>query len=507
MTVFLEVVVDLLKYRVCASKIKMYIAGPVWLWLDLVSIGGFLKIAVCGICRNEVSYVKEWVAFYKTSGFDSVYVYDNVSDDGTSELLASLDAVGEVKRVHWPRKEGIPPQRDAYGHFLETFSSEYDYVLICDLDEFLFISDNSVKGLLREAEEIHGDVGAIAFPWLLFGSSGLEEQSSDLVLSRFKRCDEKVTNVVKTMFAPRFVYNMRTHICDLTDGVYLDNTLGLAKWRQDMPIKLVGPKAGRGAVHHYYTKSRAEWVRRRALPKADRSVVQTKDLAEFERYHDQQGISNIADRCIPAVRHYIKEIEGRVGELNARMASASVNLIAVNKDWVFGYISGVSENKPFKVRVLNSQGHETVVNTKPCPGGIHVVIVKTKWRDTFSPEFTISIVGDTRSRFFKRSDWPENAEAVELMAAYTPNAEAHIFSYMLDTFGQAPEPRLLDKVLSLPFYKNRIYKDFLQALRMQLSEPSSTSVKDFLATCPADFVVQVSDVKNKRRKFISDLMA
>lgn len=467
----------------------------------------FLKIAVCAICRNEFSYVKEWVAFYKTSGFDSVYIYDNVSDDGTTEMLASLDDIGEIRRIHWPRKEGVPPQRDAYGHFLETYSSPYDYVLICDLDEFLFVNDNSVKGLLREAEELHGNVGAIAFPWLLFGSSGLEEQSPDLVLSRFKRCEEKVTNVVKTMFAPRNVYNMRTHICDLIAGVYLDNTLGIAKWRQDMPIKLVGPKAGRAAVHHYYTKSRAEWVRRRALPKADRSALQTKDLAEFEKYHNQTGISTIADRCLPAVRHYIKAVDEQLAELNAQMSSAVVRLLAVNKDWIFGRVSGVVSKKPIRVRVLNSFGCETVVDTKPDRNGAHVFIVKTKWRDTFSPEFSISIVGSQATQVFGRNDWPSNAEAVGLMATYTPDAEAHIFSYVLDTFGDTPDAAMLSKVLALPFYKNRVYKSFLEAVRKQLVDPSAMPVRSFLAECPPDFIQQVADPKNKRRTFISDLLA
>lgn len=65
-----------------------------------------LKIAVCAICRNEIDYIEEWVSFYKVAGFDSIYIYDNVSDDGSSELLASLDAAGQVTRIHWPRKEG-----------------------------------------------------------------------------------------------------------------------------------------------------------------------------------------------------------------------------------------------------------------------------------------------------------------------------------------------------------------------------------------------------------------
>ena len=47
-----------------------------------------LRIAVCAICRNEVECIEEWVSFYQIAGFDSIYIYDNVSDDGCSDLLS-----------------------------------------------------------------------------------------------------------------------------------------------------------------------------------------------------------------------------------------------------------------------------------------------------------------------------------------------------------------------------------------------------------------------------------
>ena len=60
-----------------------------------------MKIAVCAICRNEYLYLKEWVSFYKLVGFDDIFIYDNLSNDGTSELMLALDAENIIKRVFW----------------------------------------------------------------------------------------------------------------------------------------------------------------------------------------------------------------------------------------------------------------------------------------------------------------------------------------------------------------------------------------------------------------------
>lgn len=465
-----------------------------------------MKIAVCGICRNESTYLEEWIAYYKISGFDSVYVYDNVSDDGTSELLAALDNVGEARRVHWPRREGIPPQRDAYGHFLEHYASDYDYVLICDLDEFLVVENGTVKELLLEAEEKFDDVGAIAFPWRLFGSSGHETASSDLVIERFIKCEERPSPVVKTMFSPKKTYNMRTHICDLLSGTYLDNALKPAEWNQLMPIKLKSPSMGRAVVHHYYTKSRQEWTKRRALPKADRAVLELKNITEFEKYHAQVHEVSCVKDLAPVVKHRMKTTREKLNEVRRKVRSAKIEIMSVNKDWIFGVVTSVNSVTALKVRVLNSEHKETIVQTKPVDKNTHVFIVKTKWRDTFSEKFSISVVGNDTSEVFERSRWPAAEQSIELLVKYTPEAEEHIFSIFLGVLGKEPTPHVIKLMRQLSFTKYTKIKDFMLALESYIKEPKAGHLKRFLETCDTEFVRQVADPDNKRRKYISDAL-
>ncbi|WPN45654.1 glycosyltransferase family 2 protein [Pseudomonas sp. P8_241] len=465
-----------------------------------------MKIAVCAICRNEVDYVEEWVAYYKVSGFDSVFIYDNVSDDGTSELLTALDNIGEITRVHWPRREGIPPQRDAYGHFIESYSADFDYVLICDLDEFLVVKNATVKDLLLDAERLHGNVGAIAFPWLVFGSSGNETPSADLVIERFKKCERKPSPVVKTMFSPKNTYNMRTHICDLLSGVYLDNTLAVAAWNQSMPIKLTSCSFGRAVMHHYYTKSREEWVRRRALPKADRAKQELKNTAEFDKFHSQVHEHSGVNMQVSAVQRCLSELKEKLSVSQAKFGSAKIELVAVSKDWIFGVVHGLCSDSREKIRVTNSLQKETVVYTKPMNHAAHVFIVKTKWRDSFSEDFALSLVGGGTSQAFVKADWPSAKKSIELLVEHCPEAEEHIFTLFIDTLEKAPSSDILQMIGTLKFTKYKIYKDFFDALSAHLNSPKGGHLKAFSESCDLDFLKKVADPGNRRRKFISDAL-
>lgn len=465
-----------------------------------------MKIAVCAICRNEADYVEEWLSYYKVSGFDSVFIYDNVSDDGTSELLATLDSIGEITRVHWPRREGIPPQRDAYGHFIENFSADFDYVLICDLDEFLVVRDTTVKELIADAEHLYGHVGAIAFPWLLFGSSGYEEQTRNLVVERFKKCERRPSSVVKTMFSPKRTYNMRTHICDLISGVYLDNTLSVAEWNQSMPIKLASASFGRAVVHHYYTKSREEWTRRRSLPKADRAKQELKNVKEFDKYHCQLHEHSGAEMQVDAVQLYMQKVKGKLSKFRAVFDNSKIEFIAVNKDWIFGIVHGLNSDSSVKIRVTNCRLKETIVDTKPLGFGRHAFTIKTKWRDSFSEELSLSLVGTGFSQVFSKENWPGANESIELLVKYCPEAEEHIFSIFIDTLDRAPCLDLLKLLCGLTFAKYRVYKDFLNALCSHLVSPKTGHLKVFAESCDLNFLKRVADSGNKRRKFVIDAL-
>ena len=63
------------------------------------TIRAYPTIGICGIFKNECPYILEWVAYHRITGVDEIVVYDNCSDDGSSELLTALEKAGKVRRT------------------------------------------------------------------------------------------------------------------------------------------------------------------------------------------------------------------------------------------------------------------------------------------------------------------------------------------------------------------------------------------------------------------------
>lgn len=142
---------------------------------------------VVSTMKNEAPYILEWVAHYKTLGFDHILVCTNDCTDTTVDILRRLQDIGLVTQHDTVvRKAGI--HRSA----LRQASRRYDVVLnakwvfVCDVDEFLniHIGDGSVRALV-EGSGAHADV--ISVPWRIFGPNGIERFEDRPVTEQFTK--------------------------------------------------------------------------------------------------------------------------------------------------------------------------------------------------------------------------------------------------------------------------------------------------------------------------------
>ncbi|WHI50417.1 glycosyltransferase family 2 protein [Microbulbifer sp. MLAF003] len=56
-----------------------------------------MKFGIAAIFKNEYEYILEWIVYHQLIGVDAFYIADNVSDDGSSQLLEALDSLGVIK--------------------------------------------------------------------------------------------------------------------------------------------------------------------------------------------------------------------------------------------------------------------------------------------------------------------------------------------------------------------------------------------------------------------------
>ncbi len=92
------------------------------------------ELSLCLICKDENSYLAEWLDYHILLGVDRFYIYDNGSQVPIRETLAEYIARGWVVVVDIAGK-GM--QLYAYDHALRTFGGNTRWMGFIDTDEFL----------------------------------------------------------------------------------------------------------------------------------------------------------------------------------------------------------------------------------------------------------------------------------------------------------------------------------------------------------------------------------
>ncbi len=133
--------------------------------------------------RNEGAFIVEWVAWYRMLGFDILVATNNCTDRSPALLDALADAGWLTHVRHHPPK-GVPPQKAAYRVLRrQPQVAESDWVLTCDVDEFLVIHvSDTIQEYLGPPP---WDSLGIAFSWRTFGTGGRALYAPGLVHRQF----------------------------------------------------------------------------------------------------------------------------------------------------------------------------------------------------------------------------------------------------------------------------------------------------------------------------------
>ncbi|MFJ9181221.1 glycosyltransferase family 2 protein [Streptomyces sp. NPDC102360] len=425
------------------------------------------RIAVCAIAKNEEPYLKEWLAFYRTIGITDIFVYDNVSDDGTSELLASLNEVGLIHRVHWPRRQNVTPQRDAYQHFLNNHAANYKWVLTVDIDEFLVPRDGNIHDFLDRVERERPDAGAVAVPWLVFGPNGRTKQSPGLVIERFLTARDQPSPPVKTLYRPECVQSMRTHVCDLLSGSYVDNTLAEPSWDPNSPIRLLDPQPGLALVHHYVTKSREEWDRRRSIGRPDRlKGVHLIPHSTFEDYLDTPASNTDALRYRDLMAPHLRQIDAALTRLATTTEGISVKLHLMDPGLILGSIEGEQASPQTRIRVLINDSVEFIIRANVKFGDSLGFRVSTNWSESKAEVVSVGVVGQRESATVKRKDVGGPIKAWHALAGKAPSAEILLFSKAVRGSRTKEGFESIRSKWDIPFKKFPWFGEFMNALHV-----------------------------------------
>ena len=233
-------------------------------------------LAVALIAKNEAPYIKEWVEFHHKQGVSHFFIYDNESADNLHEVLKPYIDSGLVT---YRLIRGRMRQTDAYNMALHECRRKFRYMAILDADEFLFMlkdTDNLYE-FVDNFMKSHKNAGGLAVNWCIFGSGGhITKPEGGLLENYTMRAEDDfpVNLHIKTICdTVRTMCFNHVHYPIYRRGFYnFDEESNIVPGAFTERVRLK-----RIRINHYFTKSREEFMAKRARGMADNLGIRSVD--------------------------------------------------------------------------------------------------------------------------------------------------------------------------------------------------------------------------------------
>lgn len=285
--------------------------------------------------KNEGPFILEWVAHYKTLGFDNIIVCTNDCTDPTVDILLRLQELGlAVQHNTIVRGGGIHRSALRQATRRYDFVIESKWVFICDIDEFLniHVGDGSARALVAASGE---DADVISIPWRNFGPDGREDFVDEPVTKQFTKgelpWDAKLRPDTGKFVKSFYTNQHKFKRAGLHAPVAADDMVDQVKWvlpggadyvvngqRTDNP-----PVFDLAQVNHYALKSLDSYLVQRARGRANHTS-QTIGLDYWNRF-------NHSDETDTSISRYAPQVDAMLAELKADSVLAELHEKAV--DW------------------------------------------------------------------------------------------------------------------------------------------------------------------------------
>lgn len=135
------------------------------------------KFAVYAQFKNEGHVINEWIEHYLKEGADHIFLVDNGSTDNY-KIEPKFN--NNVTLIYNDKKHAQVELGEKY--LKEHIRGKFKWVLVVDLDEFLFTKNYpSIRDYINKMEIENQHITCITVPWTMFGSSGHEKQPKSVV--------------------------------------------------------------------------------------------------------------------------------------------------------------------------------------------------------------------------------------------------------------------------------------------------------------------------------------
>ena len=308
------------------------------------------NVAIGAIFKNEHPFILEWLAYHQCLGINNFYIADNISTDGSSELLAALDTIGLINRIPYPTQPNTPPQLGAYREILKNVKPE-EWIAFIDADEFFSPLDyeeglTSIKPLLDNPE-----IGAISINWAVYGSSYSILPSNDLVIERFThhatehhtvnkhyKSIVRVGAVTDTGSTPHAFDISHDHRFVMVNGIEQDKKDGIGELTVWSPLR----------INHYVIKSKAEFINKKASRGRATTLKESmaRDISFFKGHDLNHHEDHVPQWFIDKVKFKISEIINKLSDVGYHYSveQPCIPVYKTKKGLGVGFVDALSKN-------------------------------------------------------------------------------------------------------------------------------------------------------------------
>ena len=167
-----------------------------------------VKVAILTMFKNEASIIYEWCRYHLDLGFDHIYMINNESSDCYQKAIQDLNST----KITIYKHAGSSVQIPAIQKFYKLIRNKYDWVYLCDIDEFLYFNDPNitVQNFLKSHDK---KVHAIKVQWKIFIPIDFNQPVSLLENNTIANIHNKVfkyqdgKSFVKTLISPDDIIN------------------------------------------------------------------------------------------------------------------------------------------------------------------------------------------------------------------------------------------------------------------------------------------------------------
>lgn len=217
-----------------------------------------MQVVICALAKNEHLYINEWVKHYIGLGIDHIYLYDNDNIDSPyigNYIDRELQDKITIYNIRGMKSKYL--QHYIYNNFYHEHT--FEWVLFCDIDEFLFGIDN-VHDFLKQHK--FNKFNQIRVLWKLFGDDNTIERDMTIGVKDFfkeQKHDNRLEYQNKSFI--RGGLNIIITSCHYVKG--LKSCFPSGKECQSDKLEITNYTNEPIYIHHYMTKTLAEFIKQK----------------------------------------------------------------------------------------------------------------------------------------------------------------------------------------------------------------------------------------------------